>query len=52
MKEGEPVRFSKKEEKIINWGKFLISPKELEESDMQNDEALKKAKEEILSISK
>ena len=51
MKEGESVRFSKKEEKIINWGKFLISPKELGESDMEKDEALKKAKEEYDAIS-
>ena len=42
---------SKREEKIKNWGKFLISPKELGESDMEKDEALKKAKEEYDIIS-
>ena len=30
----EQNKLLKKEEKIINWGKFLISPKELGESDM------------------
>ena len=44
-------KLPEKEEKLKIWGRFLVSPKELGESDMENDEALKKAKEEYDAIS-
>ena len=38
------------EKELEKWTKFLLSPEELEVIDMENDEAIKKAKEEFDSL--
>lgn len=45
-------RGSSEEDKLMQWMKFLLTPNELEETDMENNEALKKAKEEFNEIQK
>ena len=46
---GEKGRI-KENESLSRWIKFLITPNELEEKEMDNDEAIKKAKEELEKI--
>ena len=39
-----------KEENLARWIKFLLTPNEMEETDMKKDEALQKAKKEFDAI--
>lgn len=43
---------SSKEQTLEKWVKFLLTPNEMEEVDMKNNENLKKAKEEFDEIQK
>lgn len=52
MKLMKNKELSKKDENLSKWIKFLLTPNELEETDMENNEALKKAKEEFDTIQK
>lgn len=43
-------KLSSKENKLKSWARFLLTPNEMEEVDMKNNEALQKAKKELENI--
>lgn len=47
----EKGKIPEEEKALEKWTKFLLTPERLEGNDMENDEALKKAKEELEEIS-
>jgi len=51
VKLAEKNKLPKEERKLESWVKFMLNPKELEEVDMEENEALKKAKEEFDTLS-